>query len=233
MIEIKKGNIFTSECQTIVNPVNCVGVMGAGIAYEFRLRYPEMYRRYKSFCNSGMFAIGNLWLYKLNDEKFGSYKYILSFPTKNHWKYPSKIEYIEQGLEKFVSTYKAKGITSVAFPLLGADRGGIDQKVSINLMRRHLASVDIKVEIWKFDMNAEDDLYIDFKSSFLSMDDYELKCSLDLRLDLIHNLRQALLRDDIFNMSGLLKVKGIGEVSLQKAFSFISHTKQFSKNRLI
>jgi O-acetyl-ADP-ribose deacetylase (regulator of RNase III) len=233
MIEIKKGNIFTTECQTIVNPVNCIGVMGAGIAYEFKLRFPEMYQRYKSFCENGMITIGNLWIYKINNQTKENYDYILSFPTKNHWKYPSKVEYLEKGLEKFVSTYKAKGISSVAFPLLGADRGGLSQNVSIGLMERALANIDINVEIWKFDPRAQDDLYIEFKVAFLCMGDNELKESSGLRLDLIKKLKLALNRSDINSMSGLLSVKGIGEVSLEKAFAFIRNVKGANNNPVI
>ena len=81
MIEIKKGNIFTTKCHTIVNTVNTVGVMGAGIAYEFKLRFPEMFEKYKSFCDSGHIDIGNLWIYKLTKNDNEMYEYILNFPT--------------------------------------------------------------------------------------------------------------------------------------------------------
>jgi O-acetyl-ADP-ribose deacetylase (regulator of RNase III) len=100
MIEIKQGNIFTTQCQSIVNTVNCVGIMG--IAYEFKLRFPDMFEKYKSFCEKGLLDIGNLWVYKLTEFDNEKYEYILSFPTKKHWKYPSKEEYLERGLEKFV-----------------------------------------------------------------------------------------------------------------------------------
>ena len=122
MIKIVSGNIFNTECDYIVNTVNCMGVMGAGIAYEFKLRYPEMYKKYKKICEDNLFDIGMLWIYKDPD------KNILCFPTKKHWKYPSKIEYLELGLQKFVSIYKEKGIKSIAFPILGASLGGINIK---------------------------------------------------------------------------------------------------------
>lgn len=83
-IKIIKGNIFTSNCQTLVNAVNCVGVMGAGIALECRLRYFEMYNRYVALCEENKIEIGLLWIYK------SPVKWILNFPTKKHWKYPSK-----------------------------------------------------------------------------------------------------------------------------------------------
>ena len=125
IIEVE-GNIFTTSAQTIVNTVNCVGVMGAGIALEFRLREPEMYLKYVSLCKQGAFTPGMLWLHK------SPHKWVLNFPTKIDWKHPSKPEYLESGLKKFTETYKEKGITSIAFPMLGADRGGVDRSVARN-----------------------------------------------------------------------------------------------------
>ena len=92
--------------------------MGAGIAYEFRLRYPQMYIKYQKYCSDKAINIGTLWIYKGKD------KNILNFPTKHDWKFPSKENYLKQGLQKFIDTYKQRGITSIAFPILGADRGG-------------------------------------------------------------------------------------------------------------
>lgn len=229
MIEIKKGNIFTTKCHTIVNTVNCVGVMGAGIAYEFKLRFPEMFEKYKSFCDNGLIDIGNLWIYKLTKNDNEMYEYILNFPTKKNWKYPSKVEYLEKGLEKFVDTYKEKGIISIAFPLLGASKGGIEEDVSITIMKKYLERVDIDVEIWKFDPNAKDDLYEEFKEKFLRLDETLIKEQSKLRVDLIRKIKSALLRDDIYSMSGLLRVNGIGDVSLEKSFRFI---KNFEKNNI-
>src|SRR5689334_10996064 len=97
-----KGNIFTTTCQTIVNTVNCFGVMGAGLALECKYRYPDLYLRYKNLCDNKQFTIGQLYLYKTDG------KWILNFPTKYHWKYETKPEYIERGLQKFVKTYSQK-----------------------------------------------------------------------------------------------------------------------------
>ena len=131
-INIIKGNIFTSQCKALVNTVNCVGVMGAGIAFEYRLRYPIMYEKYIQLCENKQISIGKLWLYKSED------KWVLNFPTKNHWKYPSKKKYLHSGLKKFVETYESKGIEAIAFPLLGADKGGIPQNESLEIMESYL-----------------------------------------------------------------------------------------------
>jgi len=225
MIEIKKGNIFTTNCHTIVNTINTVGVMGAGIAYEFKLRFPEMFEKYKQFCDSGQIKVGNLWIYKLTKNDNENYKYILNFPTKQHWKYPTKTEYLELGLQKFIDTYKEKGILSIAFPLLGASKGGLSEKQSINIMKKYLEKVDIPVEIWYFDPNAKDDLYENFKDKFLNLDMNTIKEESKLRVDLINKIKIALQRDDINSLSGLLRVKGIGDITLEKSFRFIKSYK--------
>ena len=129
-ITIINGNIFNTKAQTIVNTVNCVGVMGKGIALVFKLRYPSMFDIYQDFCKQGLIGIGKLWIYKGDARD----PWVLNFPTKTHWKLPSKYEYIEKGLQKFVETYKEKGITSIAFPLLGANNGGLDGKKVEELM---------------------------------------------------------------------------------------------------
>lgn len=100
-ITFVKGNIFNTKAQTVVNTVNCVGVMGKGIALVYKLRYPKMFDIYKEYCHQHLIGIGKLWIYKgdKNDP------WVLNFPTKFHWKYPSKYEYVEKGLQKFVETY--------------------------------------------------------------------------------------------------------------------------------
>lgn len=139
---IENKDIFQSEAQTLVNTVNCVGVMGKGIAQRFKGEYPEMFEQYVQICKNGLLNVGKLWLYKTEN------KWILNFPTKTDWRYPSKIEYLEVGLKKFVSTYKSKGITSVAFPLLGASNGKIDPEISLNIMKKYLQECDIPVYIY-------------------------------------------------------------------------------------
>lgn len=228
MIIEKNGNIFTTEAQTIVNTVNCVGVMGAGIAYEFRLREPEMFTKYKDLCNSKQIDIGKLWIYEAKSEGHSKYNKILNFPTKNHWKYPSKEEYLHLGLEKFVATYKERNITSVAFPLLGADRGGIDKNRSISIMEQYLSKCDIDVEIWYFDPMAKDDLYEDFKSIFQEIDDQTIKNESKIRIDIVKKIRAGLDKPDINSISGLLRVKGVADKSLEKLFNYIKSNKNMN-----
>ncbi len=225
MLIIREGNIFTTKSQTIVNTVNCVGVMGAGIAYEFKLRFPDMFLKYKNFCDKDLISIGKLWIYDIDDENI-SYKKVLNFPTKNDWKYPSKLEYLKDGLQKFCDTYKSKDITSIAFPLLGTDKGGLDPETAFTIMDSYLNNLDIDVEIWYFDPNAEDDLYCEFKKKFLELDSETIKEQSKLRIDLITKIKEALKREDINSLSGLLRVKGIGDATLEKSFKFILNFSQ-------
>lgn len=138
MVKIERGKtIFDSSAQTLVNTINCVGVMGKGLALEFKNRYPAMFDKYKSFCDKGVFKPGVLWIYKAEDGKW-----ILNFPTKIDWRNPSQISYIEEGLKKFVEIWKEKGITSIAFPLLGCSNGGLDPDVVIPIMEKYLNQCD-------------------------------------------------------------------------------------------
>ena len=149
MIEWKTGNLFDSKCQTLVNTVNCKGVMGAGIAKQFKQLYPDMFDEYKLACkkyelNKG----GDLWVYNYID--LYKPKKILCFATKESWQYPSKIEWIERGLKIFVNTYKAFGITSIAFPKLGCTNGKLDWETQVKpLMIKYLDPLNITCEIYE------------------------------------------------------------------------------------
>lgn len=210
-VSVIKGNIFTSNCQTIVNTVNCVGVMGAGIALECRFRYPEMYRRYVELCKAGQIEIGKLWIYR-------SGRWILNFPTKYDWKKPSKTDYLEAGLEKFVNTYKRKGVNSIAFPLLGADKGGISEDLSLDLMRRYLDDVDIYVEIYRYDPTAKDDLFESTKEWLLSKNGSEISRLTGLRSQYVNKVLESVQRPDIVQLNQLARVKGIGIKTMESLF---------------
>lgn len=142
MIIYVKMDIFESPAQVLVNTVNTVGVMGKGIAKQYKNLYPEMFKEYQKFCEKGLLEIGKLWIYKTDK------KWILNFPTKKHWRNQSKIEYIELGLQKFVSTYKERGIRSISFPPLGCGNGGLNWEKEVKpLMERYLSNLDIDVFI--------------------------------------------------------------------------------------
>lgn len=141
MIIYSEGTVFNTDAEAIVNTVNCKGVMGAGIALEFQLRYPKMYDRYVRLCEIGDIKIGKIDYYIEESPT------IISFPTKFDFKYPSRIQWVEQGLQNFVDTYENHGIKSVAFPKLGAGRGGLDWEEVKALMTKYLAPLDITIYI--------------------------------------------------------------------------------------
>lgn len=141
MIEVFNGTVFNAGAQTLVNTVNTVGVMGAGIALEFSLRYPEMFADYKNKCKNHELTVGKVDYYRCaNGETI-----IVNFPTKAHFKYPSRIEWIQKGLDHFISTYEQYNITSVAFPKLGCSNGGLEWSLVEKIMREKLSNLDIQI----------------------------------------------------------------------------------------
>lgn len=211
------GNIFNSKCQTIVNTVNCVGVMGKGIALVHKLRYPKMYEEYKQHCKNKLIKTGSLWLYNKQENS----PWILSFPTKFHWKYPSKIEWIEQGLQKFVDTYEKRGITSIAFPLLGTHNGGLDTNKVRKLMTEYLGKCNIDIEIYDYDPNAPDDLFASFKTKWLSLEQVTIKSKTGIQPQYARKITEILQSGEISSMVALANYKGIGEKTLEKAFGYV------------
>lgn len=124
MITLKSGNFFDYEATIRINTVNCVGVMGAGVALQFKNLFPQMFNEYKNLCNLKKLVPGKLHIWE--SENIFENLIIINFPTKNHWKVPSEYEYIEKGLDalhKYLSTSFGKTIT---IPALGCGHGGLD-----------------------------------------------------------------------------------------------------------
>lgn len=220
-IKFIKGNIFNSKAQTIVNTVNCVGVMGKGIALVFKLRYPKMFDLYKDHCKTKLIGIGKLWLYKAEENA----PWVLNFPTKFHWKYPSKIEYLEKGLEKFCSTYVKQGITSIAFPLLGTHNGGLDKGTVLKLMEKYLGTCEIDIEIYEYVPEAVDDLFEFFASNWIKLNSEEIKLKTGISKDKIEKITKVVESGKIKSMIGLINEKGIGIKTMEKCFHFVMNNK--------
>lgn len=214
-LKIIKGNLFNSKAQTLVNTVNTVGVMGAGMALEFRFRYPDMYKKYVDLCKKKQITIGKLWLYKSEN------KWILNFPTKEDWKDDSKIEYLEKGLQKFLDTYKEKSITSIAFPVLGASHGNIPEKTSLEIMEKYLNKCDITVEIIRFDPGISDDIYDKLKKNILSLSYDEIKNITGIQKQYYDIIINTISDDNIKCMSSLSTVEGIGKKTLEKLYNYV------------
>lgn len=143
MFKVLIGDLFTSQAQVLVNTVNCVGVMGKGVAQEFKKRYPAMFVDYVSRCEDGRVRIGEPYLYV---DSSGAL--ILSFPTKRHWRSPSRIADIEAGLDHLVAHLSQWGIRSLAMPPLGCGNGGLSWEEVGPLIYRKLAHLPVDVELY-------------------------------------------------------------------------------------
>ena len=124
MINFKTGNIFTEDVEALVNAVNCVGVMGKGLALQFKNEFPDNFQAYSRACKQGEVRPGQMFLFEMNSST--NPRYIVNFPTKRHWRDSSRIEDIEQGLNHLVHVIEEHKIKSVAIPALGSGLGGLD-----------------------------------------------------------------------------------------------------------
>lgn len=145
MIEYTKGNIFEAEVDTLVNPVNCVGVMGKGLALQFKKKFPENFVIYKDYCDRGEMEIGKvLWVY-------GREGSIIHFPTKIHWKNPSNIKFISWGLHDLarILNEHTEDIKSIAIPPLGCGLGGLKWEDVKPFIGYYLGNVEQKVLVYE------------------------------------------------------------------------------------
>ena len=149
MLVYKSGDIFDSTADILVCPVNTVGVMGKGLALEFKNRFALMYPSYRAVCENGTLAIGHPWMW------FNQYggKHILCFPTKAHWSNQSHETYIELGLDALIGNWRfftnGLGAESIAFPKLGCGLGNLEWRYVKPIMVRYLSELDTLVEIWE------------------------------------------------------------------------------------
>ncbi len=148
MIKYLTGNILDSEAEALVNTVNTVGVMGKGIALQFKKAYPNNYKAYNQACKEERVRIGKLFVTKDGNVSTGE-KLIINFPTKKNWRKPSEYEYIEKGLVDLLNVIDNYKIKSIAIPPLGAGNGGLEwQKVKI-LISKYLSHVDVDVLVYE------------------------------------------------------------------------------------
>jgi O-acetyl-ADP-ribose deacetylase (regulator of RNase III) len=127
---MREANIFDSNAQALVNPVNCLGVSGAGLALSFKNMFPENDRLYKQACKDGLCSIGNCYITVGHPYP----NFIINFPTKKHFKDPSTIDYIKQGMDSLLELTRLYKITSIAIPLLGCGLGGLKKDEVIPLI---------------------------------------------------------------------------------------------------
>jgi len=124
VIIYKKGNLLEDDAETLVNAVNTVGVMGAGIARQFKEKFPDMFVVYESACQRGELQLGTMHVVQVKEND--TTRYIINFPTLAHWSDKSTLATIESGLADLVRVVQEKGIQSIAIPPLGCGVGGLE-----------------------------------------------------------------------------------------------------------
>jgi len=155
-ITVKVGDIFESKAQTWVNTVNCVGVMGKGVALGFKKRFPEMYKDYAERCERGDVKLGRPYAYRMKGEPRRLWdeggpqgpEVIVNFPTKDDWRAVSRLSAINAGLHHLKQHYREWGIRSIAVPPLGCGHGQLDWSVVGPTLYKGLSELDIPVELY-------------------------------------------------------------------------------------
>lgn len=148
MIIFKTGDILSEDVEAIVNTVNCVGIMGRGIALQFKNTFPENYKAYVAVCKRNEMKPGRMFVFETG--QLTNPKYIINFPTKRHWRGKSRIEDIDAGLIALVKEIQSRNIQSIAIPPLGSGLGGLDWSTVRSRIEEALREVsDLKIIIFE------------------------------------------------------------------------------------
>ncbi len=148
MIHYVNGDLLESSAEALVNAVNIVGVMGKGIALQFREAFPGNYMLYRQACKDKRLSVGELLVTEETTKTHGC-KIIINFPTKKHWRNPSEYFYIEDGLKALCKEIKDRGIHSIAIPPLGAGNGGLDWAKVKPMIEASLSDVDCDIYLYE------------------------------------------------------------------------------------
>jgi O-acetyl-ADP-ribose deacetylase (regulator of RNase III) len=148
VIEFKTGDILKEEVEALVNTVNCVGIMGRGVALKFKEAFPENFKAYALACRRQEVQPGRMFVFKTG--QLTNPRYIINFPTKRHWRGRARIEDIEKGLRALVREVRSRGIRSLAVPPLGSGLGGLDwAAVRPHIERALLALSDVRTVVFE------------------------------------------------------------------------------------
>lgn len=140
MLSFRQGNLLDADVEAVINTVNTVGVMGRGIALMFKERFPENFKAYASACKGGKVVTGEMFV--TDTGELSGPRWIINFPTKRHWRQPSKIEWIEEGLQDLVRVVREKKIRSLALPPLGCGNGGLEWEQVRPLIEEAMGQLD-------------------------------------------------------------------------------------------
>ena len=147
MIEYKNGDILREDVEAIVNTVNCVGIMGRGLALQFKNKFPQNLKEYQLACTNKEVQLGKMFVHQTG--QLINPKYIINFPTKGHWKQNSKIEDISNGLDDLITIIEKYSIKSIAIPPLGSGLGGLDWKMVKKLIEEKLKNINCTVMLFE------------------------------------------------------------------------------------
>lgn len=157
MIKFTTGDMMASSAEALVNTVNTVGVMGKGIALQFKEAFPANFAVYAKACKEGELVPGKLLVTKEKNAD-GKEKIIINFPTKKHWRYPSKYEYIESGLKALADVIRNHNIKSIAIPPLGCGNGGLQWSVVKKMIEDALNDIDTEIIVYEPNTAIKHDL---------------------------------------------------------------------------
>lgn len=147
MIEYKNGDILREDVEAIVNTVNCVGIMGRGLALQFKNKFPQNFKDYQLACTNKEVQLGKMFVHQTG--QLINPKYIINFPTKGHWKQNSKIEDISNGLDDLITIIEKYSIKSIAIPPLGSGLGGLDWNQVKKLIEEKLKNINCTIILFE------------------------------------------------------------------------------------
>lgn len=148
MIELTRGNILTADAEALVNTVNCVGVMGKGIALQFKKAFPENFKAYEAACRNKEVKPGRMFVF--NTGQMFNPRFIINFPTKRHWRGKSRYEDIEMGLEALVQEVRERKIRSIAIPPLGSGLGGLQWEQVKPMIEKAFATMpEVQIKLFE------------------------------------------------------------------------------------
>ena len=139
----ERADLLRSGFQTLVCPVNVVGIMGNGLALAFKLRYPGLLEAYRKACLAGVFSDQGFFVYDVSETRK-----ILCLPTKRHWRNPSKLEWIDEALKRVAKDFSKHGITSLGIPAIGCGKGQLEWEAVRPLILKHLEPIELQVGIF-------------------------------------------------------------------------------------
>ena len=215
-----KGNLFASQAQCLVNTVNCVGVMGKGVALEFRRRFPRMFEEYRRICEAGTLRPGQIWPYRKG------HPWVLNFAVKVDWKHPSRIEWVESCLTKFVANYRKLEIRSVAMPWLGAMNGRLEWEQVHSLICSYLRELpEVSIELVEFDPHAHDPLFDKLVSEAERSTCEDFRRQADLTESAATLILSAVRNRRVNSLSEICSLEGLGKKTIDNLYSFLVGSK--------